>query len=141
MGYATKFRRKRRLAVKLQGGLCFWCGIEMLTFAEAGYSQSHPQLCTAEHLTPQSVKNDDSAKNVVAACFKCNTARKDHPLEIWLPRVAFRLKQAGNPQHMVGILRHLAQCGIDLAIGHLRMDPDTAKALPVPPQKEPAPAP
>lgn len=113
----------------------------MLTYDQAGRDQTHPQLCTSEHLIPRSVKRDNSAKNVVAACAKCNTARKDHPLEIWLPRVQFRLKQAGNPQHFETILQRLAICGIELAIGHLRKDPDTANPLPVPLLKEPAPAP
>ena len=142
MSYATyQYRKKRRRAVKLQGGLCFWCGGQMLTYEEANYNQAHPLLCTSEHLIPQSVKKDNSQLNVVAACNGCNTARKDHPLETWLPRVVFRLKQAGNPGHLVTILQHLAKCGIAYAIGHPVTGPDTATALHVPPQKEPTPAP
>ena len=135
------YRKHRRRAFKKQGGLCFWCGCEMLRFNETG-SQQNQRLCTAEHLLPASTGGADSAYNIVAACTACNTARKDLPLEIWRARVGFRLKQAGNPQHYAVILQWLATYGINLKSATPPSGPDgNSQPQTVPPLKDTLPAP
>lgn len=109
MSRATK-KKNRWKANRRQDGKCLWCDVGMLKGSHA--PPNHPQRLTAEHLVTKSEKGGDDAFNIVAACFKCNTDRANQPIEQWLPRVAFRLKKAGNPEHMEVILKHLASCGI-----------------------------
>jgi hypothetical protein len=135
-----RVRKKRQVAADHQGGHCFWCDSEMLTYEEAGKDQNHSWLATAEHLVPKSQGGVNSRQNIVAACWKCNTARKNNPLEIWLSRLKFRLTQAGNPSFFETILSRLKARGISLPVGQPGNGPDAATAESPPPQdKEPAP--
>lgn len=80
MGTLSNIRRTKMLA---QEGRCYYCGLPMwdpalkdaapaicLTPAMQKYL-----LCTAEHLHPRSEGGTNSASNIVAACWYCNTRR------------------------------------------------------------------
>jgi hypothetical protein len=134
-------RNRRRSALRQQGGVCFWCDDQLLSYKEAG-SPTHPRLCTADHLTPRSLGGSNEGSNIVAACFKCNSARKDNVLEIWLSRIKFRLKQSGNPQHFDVILSRLWERGIRSPFaGHPSNGPGTSRPADSPPLKDLDPAP
>lgn len=76
----SKVRGKKMIA---QGGRCYYCGLPMWDKAAIaslktarGKICSLPQLrCTAEHLHPRSEGGNDSAVNIVAACWYCNWSR------------------------------------------------------------------
>lgn len=56
------------------GHKCVYCG------ATKESSGAHLHL---DHLTPKSQGGPDTAENLVLACRRCNTSRKDLPLARW----------------------------------------------------------
>lgn len=61
----------------LQKGLCYYCDSEMYIHTEV--PESHPRRATREHLHLKS-KGGTGKDNVVLACHRCNTLRRDTPL-------------------------------------------------------------
>lgn len=112
----------------------------MLLQKEGG-KQGHRMQCTAEHLVPRSQKGGHHRQNVVAACSRCNTARKDYPVETWVIRVHLRLKQADNLAHWPVLLKWLEDYGIRVASATPSLGPDGQNPLTVPPLKDAEPAP
>ncbi len=130
-----KLQSYRRSALKKQGGFCFWCGVQMLHFSEVR-DQAHPRLVTAEHLVPKSAGGQNIKENIVASCFKCNGVRKDNPLDVWLHRVKFRLKQSGNPEWFEVILSELKVRGMsEPSVGQPGNGPDAKDRATSPPPK------
>ena len=60
-----------------QQGLCYYCDSEMYIHTEV--PESHPRRATREHLHLKS-KGGAGKENVVLACNRCNTLRRDTPL-------------------------------------------------------------
>lgn len=73
-------RQKKMIA---QGGRCYYCDLPMWENVAAAVPREHcntksaPNVlrCTAEHLHPRSEGGQDTASNIVAACWFCNTRR------------------------------------------------------------------
>lgn len=73
-GQSHKWVKRQRLdAMIRQGNRCYWCK-EFMTMPQSGDEQ-RPTDATLEHLVPIADGGSKKAKNVVAACMKCNTAR------------------------------------------------------------------
>ena len=66
----SKIARLRDAAARRQGGRCCYCGQPMLPASAPG-----PLRCTAEHLVARSAGGGDTAENIAAACWYCNTRR------------------------------------------------------------------
>ena len=85
----SKGRRKpdlatlRAQAYKKQGGLCWWCGKEMIWHSggELPKPWNNPRVCTAEHLIRKVDGGRTTASNIVAACAWCNNRRHDPPTQ------------------------------------------------------------
>jgi hypothetical protein len=128
-------KASRRHAFTVQGGKCFWCDRDMISFNKIK-DQSHAALCTAEHLIPRSQGGRDTGWNIVAACNDCNSARKDNLVHAWFGRFRLRLSKAGNPDHLEVVLQKLLSRGIDPRIvGQLSNDPDVQLTAERPPPK------
>jgi len=70
---------QRRLAVYLRDGLaCVWCGDTI----EDG---AHLSI---DHVTPRSHGGGDRYKNLITACYDCNTRRNDKRIETFAAVVA-----------------------------------------------------
>jgi 5-methylcytosine-specific restriction endonuclease McrA len=76
-----KLKTIREAKLRAQGGRCWYCGLAMWDGAPedcpARGAGRTPMIlrCTAEHLVPRSEGGPDSAENIVAACWFCNSAR------------------------------------------------------------------
>lgn len=103
MGTLKNIRRSKMHA---QGGRCYYCGLPMWDPAlvnepPAIYRTQAVQKklrCTAEHLLPRSEGGVNSAKNIVAACWYCNTRRhhKRQPLSPDAHRAHVRKRMAAG---------------------------------------------
>jgi 5-methylcytosine-specific restriction endonuclease McrA len=73
----------RRTKMLAQSGRCYYCDLPMW---DATLDHRLPAMCssrglpkflqcTAEHLLPRSEGGKDTAENIVAACWYCNTSR------------------------------------------------------------------
>jgi 5-methylcytosine-specific restriction endonuclease McrA len=80
----------RRTKMLAQGGHCYYCGLPMW---DDGLEHRLPAICksselpkilrcTAEHLLPRSEGGANSGKNIVAACWFCNTSRHRRKLPL-----------------------------------------------------------
>jgi len=78
-----KLSNIRRAKMRAQEGRCYYCGLPMW---DPGLKDAAPAicvtpamqkylLCTAEHLHSRSEGGANSASNIVAACWYCNTRR------------------------------------------------------------------
>lgn len=68
---ARRLRNLREQARQRQGGRCCWCESTMAD-ADSGL----PNACSTEHLIPRHAGGPDDARNIRAACVRCNQARK-----------------------------------------------------------------
>lgn len=73
----SRLAKLRRQAAERQGWLCFYCGAPMVDGAApgAGARRRLSRLCTAEHLKARCEGGQDTAANIVAACWWCNSQR------------------------------------------------------------------
>jgi len=78
----SRLAKLRRQAADRQGWRCFYCGRPMVDGAAPGTvrRRSLPRLCTAEHLKARREGGPESAENIVAACWWCNSRR--HRLKV-----------------------------------------------------------
>ncbi len=85
-------KEKRRRAFQRQGGVCHWCGCEMVLRDRNGGGHHLANEATLEHLDDRYSQHRGTHNGeirVVAACFFCNTARAkrrdaERPLEeLW----------------------------------------------------------
>ena len=74
--------KRRDLAFRFQGGRCYYCGCTMLQLKGADLSDApryakpdRLRLCTAEHLRAQVDGGTHARRNLVAACWYCNSSR------------------------------------------------------------------
>ena len=82
MPYKTPTRH-RKSAFEAQRGQCCYCGMPMwlrdiAEFADThklSFAQAQLLKCTAEHLHARQSGGGDSAGNIAAACWYCNTRR------------------------------------------------------------------
>lgn len=80
MGALKNIRKKKMIE---QGGRCYYCGLVMWENALEPIAQARSRSaaslwllqCTAEHLHPRSEGGADTADNIVAACWFCNSRR------------------------------------------------------------------
>ncbi len=88
---ANGIKRIRAAKMAAQDGRCWYCDRPMwsespdmfrATFRLSARA-AHLFRCTAEHLKPRSAAGDDSAANLVAACWFCNVTRhrRKRPLD------------------------------------------------------------
>jgi hypothetical protein len=82
----SKVRYLRNSAFNRQGGRCCYCSLPMwlrspheLEFAAPSNRAAELLRCTAEHLQAKSRGGKDVAKNIAAACWRCNFARHRRP--------------------------------------------------------------
>lgn len=128
-------KKSRLHAHIVQGGKCFWCDRDMILFKKIK-NQNHASLCTADHLLPRGKGGRDAGHNIVAACFDCNSARKDNLVSAWFARLRLRLSKAGNPEHIEVVLQKLLSRGIDPRIvGQPSNGPDVQVTAERPPPK------
>lgn len=52
------------------GRHCYWCGV-LVKY----HVRNHPDQATRDHLTPKSKGGTHGRKNIVVACWTCNTKR------------------------------------------------------------------
>ncbi len=79
----TRIARTRLRAFTAQGGLCCYCHLPMWLEDPEGFrtkwnltpNDTRDRQCTAEHLVTRQDGGKDSAKNIAAACLKCNQGR------------------------------------------------------------------
>lgn len=78
---ANRTRQAKHTKIKKlfekQGGLCHYCGREMLLTKGPEDGRCPPELATIEHLTPRAFGGTMSYDNTAAACFECNNGRGD----------------------------------------------------------------
>lgn len=84
-----KLQRFRKRAYKRQGRRCFYCTCEMWVAESIPFQrryggtagQAKAFRCTAEHVIAKSEGGKCSARNIVAACLRCNSGRhaRKHP--------------------------------------------------------------
>ena len=74
--------KRRDSAFRAQNGDCYYCGCAMLkrqlsefTAADSAQRVDRMRVCTAEHLRARMNGGTNARKNLVAACWYCNTAR------------------------------------------------------------------
>lgn len=79
---------KKRLGARVvraidarDGGVCAYCG------RDAAESGAHLHL---DHLTPKAHGGADDPRNLVSACRRCNSARKDMSLAQWAAYAAVK---------------------------------------------------
>jgi hypothetical protein len=90
--------RERRLALYIRDGLaCVWCGQGI----EDGIQLS------LDHITPKSHGGDDTNKNLMTACKRCNSSRGNRSVEDFSIAVAAYLNHGISAEK---ILNHLADC-------------------------------
>lgn len=74
-------RRLRKRLWKAQGGKCFYCKRSTVLPA-SGDTASKPRTATLEHIVPLSLGGDPHPlNNCAVACFECNSARGNQPIE------------------------------------------------------------
>ena len=81
IGSLKNIRKKKMIE---QGGRCYYCGLVMWENALEPIAQARSRSaaslwllqCTAEHLHPRSEGGADTADNIVAACWFCNSRRQ-----------------------------------------------------------------
>lgn len=79
----TKIQSLRSRAFHAQQERCFYCNLPMWNDDVRAFArrfritvrQARANRCTAEHLRARCDGGQDSAENVVAACFDCNATR------------------------------------------------------------------
>ena len=80
---SQKIQKSRLLAFERQNGRCYYCGAPLWCekiaefAAKFGISlrQANQFQCTAEHLVARQDGGCDASKNIVAACWFCNSRR------------------------------------------------------------------
>ena len=78
-----RLRKNRLLACKKQKGRCYYCDAPMWSGNPDEFASSHGISvrqakrfqCTAEHLLARKDGGTDGRKNIVAACYFCNSTR------------------------------------------------------------------
>ncbi len=71
IGNSKASRKWRFLICEEAGGRCHWCAQKMRR--DTGFMDS----VTIEHMIPQSKGGGNERWNLAAACYRCNTARRD----------------------------------------------------------------
>lgn len=78
----NKIAKLRIQSALIQQCRCFYCGLAMIEPALPQFTPKELKpklqkylLCTAEHLTARKDQGRDTAQNIVAACWWCNTRR------------------------------------------------------------------
>jgi len=61
-----------------QSGICAYCKVEMTL--SLGYNHT----ATKDHIVPRAHKGSNHKSNLIAACYKCNYAKADKPLSVFL---------------------------------------------------------
>ena len=91
-------RQDKRLAIYLRDGLsCAYCGFSV---------EDGAQL-SLDHIVPHSHGGDNSEKNLVTCCKKCNSSRGNRPMPDFAAAVAEYLDHGVKaPQ----IIRHIHTC-------------------------------
>ena len=71
--------------IERDGSLCAYCGSTL--------------KATIEHVHPKSKGGDSELDNLVLACYRCNTAKKDMTLIEWLMAGCFNGNKTTTPKH------------------------------------------
>lgn len=79
----SKFYLQRNKAFKKQTGHCYYCGYVMWQGESKAFAATYDMTekeakrfqCTAEHLLPRSEGGSNRSRNIVAACYHCNSTR------------------------------------------------------------------
>ena len=91
-------RQEKRLAIYLRDGMaCAYCGEGI----------EHGAKLTLDHITPHSQGGSNSESNLVTACHRCNSLRRDRSVD------EFAASVAGYIDHGItadAILTHIAAC-------------------------------
>jgi 5-methylcytosine-specific restriction endonuclease McrA len=70
-------RPEKRLAIYIRDGLaCAYCG----------HGVEDSAKLTLDHVVPRSQGGSNETQNLITACHRCNTERKDTPILDWLGR-------------------------------------------------------
>lgn len=75
--------RRKQSVVRLfneQGSKCIYCGVEMTL------KLGLPNTVTKDHIIPRSKGGVSDAWNIVAACSKCNSSKKDNSVLTFLTK-------------------------------------------------------
>lgn len=67
--------------IELRGRNCCYCDIETHLAMEPGPNDT---MATKEHIVPRSKGGKDNIENLTIACYSCNTARGNKPIEVFL---------------------------------------------------------
>jgi len=95
-------RPEKRLAIYLRDGMaCAYCGRGIEDTDES------PQL-TLDHITPRSKGGSNEATNLITACVRCNSRRKDMPLRTFIGAAAPRIRR----QARRSIAKHLIEARV-----------------------------
>lgn len=91
-------RQEKRLAIYLRDGLaCAYCG--------EGIEQG--AKLTLDHILPHSQGGTNSEGNLVTACHRCNSLRRDRPVDEFAASVASYINHGIQAQQ---ILDHIVAC-------------------------------
>ena len=91
-------RPTTRLAIYLRDGMaCTWCG----------YAAEDGAQLTLDHCKPRSKGGDNTPKNLVTACFKCNASRGTRSLVAFSKVVASYINYEVNAED---IRTHVTAC-------------------------------
>ncbi len=71
----SRLAKLRDAAAVRQDWCCIYCGEKMLPAANCSRRKGHALACTAEHLIARRDGGRDTADNIVAACWFCNSRR------------------------------------------------------------------
>ena len=69
-----------------QGRKCRWCRTTM-SWSGNNRGNCRPTYVTLDHIVPRSAGGTDSVKNLVAACYQCNSKRASAPVAQWIERL------------------------------------------------------
>jgi 5-methylcytosine-specific restriction endonuclease McrA len=83
MGYGVFAKVRARLA-KDAGGVCYYCGVEVVVGKFGGW-----RLATIDHKTPLSRGGSWKRYNLVCACRKCNNLKADMTAEEFMALPAY----------------------------------------------------
>lgn len=99
--------KSRRAAFLRQGGRCFYCDMPIWLDEADVFRAKYPlsarqhalRRCTAEHLVAKQDGGNDQPKNIVAACWLCNSGRHRRGIarspQEHRHRVQLRVRQGG----------------------------------------------
>ena len=89
-------RQEKRLAIYLRDGMaCMYCGDSIENGA----------ILSLDHIKPHSKGGDNSEKNLICACKKCNSSRGNRTLKSFCESVAEYLNHGVDSNEMVKAIR------------------------------------